>query len=106
MSTSQREGDLTKEATMIMFDEFREASKAAKVLNELNQPNIPKVLALLGKKDEDGPAIVVERIHPTTLKEWLEYEQGIRVMWIVNRNNGRFLAMEPNHHRVFMYTCF
>lgn len=59
-----------------MFDEFRTASKVVKVLNELNQPNISKVLALLGKKDDDGPAIVVGRIHPTTLEEWLEYEQG------------------------------
>lgn len=71
---SQREVDLTKEATMIMFDEFREAYEAAKVLNELNRRNIHKVLALLRKKDDDGRQLWWRESTPLPLRNGSEYE--------------------------------
>lgn len=84
---------------MQIFDKFWKAFETARLFNELNYPTIPKVLVLLYKKTKFGLAIVVDKIYPTRLQEWLTHESGKRLLCM--DQGDQFLEMEPNHYWVF-----
>lgn len=86
---------------MQIFDKFWKTFETVRLFNELNYPTIPKVLVLLYKKTNFGLAIVVDKIHPTHLQEWLTHKSGKRLLWTINRQGDQFLEMEPNHYWVF-----